>query len=55
MDWNTSRNREFFNEIEEVSKKYNISISHEDGHGSFELVRYSEELMDWLRNAIKRY
>lgn len=45
----------FFNEIEEVCKKYNISISHEDGHGNFELERYSEGLMDWLKSAVKRY
>ena len=32
----------FFNEIDAVCKKYGFSISHEDGHGAFEIEDYDE-------------
>lgn len=42
---------EFFNEIDSVCKKYGLSISHEDGHGAFEIENYSEDNMLWLKCA----
>lgn len=45
----------FFNDIEEVCKKHNLSIAHEDGHGSFLIETYSEFNMKMLRLANKEY
>ena len=39
---------EFISEILEVCKKRGFSISHEDGHGSFEIVNYSSKNSDWF-------
>lgn len=41
----------FLEEIKILSKKYNLSISHEDTHGSFVIEKYSESNLDWLKNA----
>ena len=41
----------FFDEIEAICKKYGLSISHEDSHGSFEIESFDENNMDWLRRA----
>ena len=41
----------FYNDIEAVCKRYDLSISHEDGHGSFELEPYCDDNIDWLRNS----
>ncbi len=41
----------FVDEIEQVCKKYDLSISHEDGHGAFEIENFDEDNIDWLRNA----
>ena len=43
----------FFDEIESVCKKHNISISHEDGHGAFMLEEYDELYTKWLRGAYR--
>ena len=45
----------FFDDIEELYKKYNLSIAHEDCHGCFLIEEYSEENMEWLRDAAKCY
>ena len=47
----------FFEEIKEVCKRHNISISHEDGWGSFQLDVYKEELntIDEVENIILKY
>jgi hypothetical protein len=42
---------QFLDEIEKVCKKYNISISHEDGHGAFILEEYDEFNFRWLRKS----
>lgn len=48
----TSKNlNNFFNEIESICKKYGYSISHEDGQGAFNIEKYSEDNIDWLKNA----
>lgn len=41
----------FFNEIENVCKKYNLSISHQDHHGSFEIEKFDEYNIKWLKEA----
>jgi hypothetical protein len=46
---------DFFDEIESICKKYNMSISHEDTHGLFEIEEYSESNIEWLRQAHKSY
>jgi hypothetical protein len=45
----------FYNEIDEICKKYNFSISHEDCHGGFEIERYDQFNIRWLMNASKNY
>lgn len=47
--------KEFFDEIDVVCKKYNLSISHEDGHGSFIVESYNKNNIDWLKGASKNY
>ena len=41
----------FLSEIIGVCKKWKISLSHEDDHGAFLLMPYSEDLADWLVDA----
>lgn len=42
---------DFFGEIKAVCQRYNVSISHEDGHGCFVLAEYSDSNIDWLKSA----
>lgn len=42
---------DFLNEIGTVCLKYNISISHEDGQGSFILEKYDKNNIEWLFGA----
>lgn len=46
---------EFFIEIERICKKYNLSISHEDQHGSFIIEKFDEQNINWLKCADKNY
>lgn len=41
----------FIEEVISVSKKHGFSISHEDGHGPFEIEKFSESNASWLRHA----
>jgi len=41
----------FIEEISKVCKKYNMSISHEDGHGGFIIERFCADNIEWLKNA----
>jgi hypothetical protein len=41
----------FIEEVIAVSKKHGFSISHEDGHGAFEIEKFSESNASWLRHA----
>ena len=43
-----SKLKEFKREIIELCKEYDISISHEDGHGGFIFENYSDRLADWF-------
>ena len=42
---------DFFDEIEEVCVKHGLSISHEDGHGAFEIEKFSSDNIEWLKSA----
>ncbi len=41
----------FFQELKELMIKYNISISHEDCHGSFEIENFNENDWKWILDA----
>lgn len=43
---------EFLKEIDELCRKYGLSIAHEDGHGAFIIESYDEFNIKWLREAI---
>jgi len=43
----------FLNEVIRLSKKYNLSITHEDFHGGFEIRSYDEAYSDWLKQAVE--
>ena len=60
MRWNSGLSQDlpyamkieaFLDEIEKVCKKHNLSISHEDGHGGFEIEEYNQDNIEWLRDA----
>jgi hypothetical protein len=38
----------FLEEIKTVCEKHGMSISHEDGHGGFEIEDYDEYNIEWL-------
>lgn len=42
----------FLNEIDNICKKYNFSISHEDDHGAFILEKYHDYNIKWLRDCL---
>ena len=46
---------EFLSEIEDVCKKYDLSISHEDREGGFLVQKYKESNINWLKSADKDY
>lgn len=41
----------FLEEIIAVCRKWGFSISHEDGHGSFEIEDFLESNAEWLMSA----
>ena len=41
----------FLQEIIAICKKHGYSISHEDGHGAFEIENTDDYNFDWLLNA----
>ena len=43
--------KQFLEDIKQVCKNHNLSISHEDGHGGFIIEQYDEDNIDWLSNA----
>jgi hypothetical protein len=42
---------EFLKEISKVCKKHGFSISHEDGHGAFEIETFDKYNIEWLMDA----
>lgn len=47
--------QEFINDIVSVYHKHGLSLAHEDTGGSFEIQRFSEKNVEWLKNAYKNY
>jgi len=45
----------FFNELDFLCKKYNISIAHEDSHGGFIIEKYKEFNIKWIKEAHLRF
>ena len=45
----------FLKDIDAVCRKHRLSISHEDGQGSFVIEAYKSSNIDWLYNASKCY
>lgn len=41
----------FFREYEELCKKYDVSLSHEDSQGGFLIDVYDEENIEWVKAA----
>ena len=41
----------FIEDVISVCKKHGFSISHEDGHGAFEIEQYTDGFSNWLKNA----
>jgi hypothetical protein len=41
----------FIEEIEEVCRRHGFSIAHEDNHGAFEIQKFNERAVQWLRAA----
>ena len=39
---------EFMKEYEEICKKYDVSLGHEDNHGAFEFHAYKEDNIEWV-------
>lgn len=48
---NKEKVNEFLKEIEEVCKKYNMTISHEDIHGEFIIKEFNQDSIEWLKDA----
>ena len=44
----------FLENIVALCKIYNLSLSHEDGQGSFIVEEYKEENIEWLKAAYVR-
>lgn len=44
----------FLKEYEELCKKYNISLAHEDCHGAFILEEYNEDNIEWVKYALDK-
>jgi hypothetical protein len=41
----------FLAEVVEVCKRHGLALSHEDGHGAFEVVDLAAGDLDWLMDA----
>ena len=46
---------DFLNEYDKLCKKHNMSLSHEDGHGGFEITEYNIRNINWVREAAISY
>jgi hypothetical protein len=43
--------KNFFKEYEELCKKYNFSLAHEDCEGGFILEEFNEDNINWVKSA----
>jgi hypothetical protein len=41
----------FLDEYEALCRKHGLSLSHEDGHGGFEIEVFDKHNIDWVRQA----
>jgi hypothetical protein len=41
----------FLAEVEQVCVRFGFCIGHEDEHGGFEILPFSKDTMDWLKDA----
>lgn len=41
----------FLGDLAEVCKKHQMSLSHEDTHGSFQVCEYDEGISEWMMDA----
>jgi hypothetical protein len=44
----------FLEEVRALSERYGLAISHEDGHGGFEIVPIDQDTIAWLMQATDR-
>ena len=49
----TQKKESFIDDIVNIYKKYNLSLSHEDTQGAFKIEKYSDENVDWIREALR--
>ncbi|WP_442636565.1 hypothetical protein [Rossellomorea marisflavi] len=42
---------EFFKEFEKLCRKHDITLSHEDGQGGFEIEHFDEDTLKWIYSA----
>lgn len=45
------RKQAFLTDLIAVYRKHGLSLSHEDGHGAFEIEAYDESNVDWVGRA----
>lgn len=45
----------FFDDLEDIFTKHQLTLGHEDGHGAFLIEGYDEANINWLRSAHKDY
>ena len=45
------KQEQFIEAVIALSKGFGLSISHEDGHGTFMIEAYNETYSEWLTNA----
>jgi len=41
----------FLSEFEQLCKKHNLSIAHEDTHGAFIIEEFNQFNIDWIKEA----
>ena len=46
------RAKNFFKEYEELCKKYNLTLAHEDCEGSFLLEQFNDDNIKWVKDAL---
>lgn len=48
-----ARRQEFMDKIVKLCNEYQLSISHEDGHGAFIVTDYEKQYVDWFLAAFQ--
>lgn len=47
--------QDFINDIISVYHRHGLSLAHEDIGGNFEIQKFSDKNVEWLKNAYKAY